>query len=135
VGPRCHRDDEKFGAVPNSFPNLRSTMKLLYVGAARICNSGAVFRSGSSPKHLKYAISYGWRTIIFCQGNVCCISREAENISTSDRTRERIRPSKNVKNSTRHKFNHEMVYAIANMRWKTAGLEIQHENEWNHPNK
>jgi hypothetical protein len=28
-----------------------------------------------------------------------------------------------------------MVYAIAHMRWKTAGLEIQHENEWNHPNK
>jgi hypothetical protein len=29
-GPTCHSDEGKFGAVPNAFPDLRSTVELLH---------------------------------------------------------------------------------------------------------
>jgi hypothetical protein len=43
VGPRCHRDFEKYGAIPNGFWNLRSSVELLYDAIVWICSSGAVF--------------------------------------------------------------------------------------------
>jgi hypothetical protein len=42
VGPSCHRDCEKYGAVPNSFRNSRSTVELLHGEISWICGSGAI---------------------------------------------------------------------------------------------
>jgi hypothetical protein len=43
MGPICHSDDGKSGAVPNTLWNSRSTVELLHGEISWICNSGAIF--------------------------------------------------------------------------------------------
>jgi hypothetical protein len=43
VDPRCHRDGDESGAVPNVFGDLRSAVELLHGGDPWICSSRAIF--------------------------------------------------------------------------------------------
>jgi hypothetical protein len=51
VGPRCHRDDEESGAVPNIFEDLRFAVELLHGGTCGSAAPELFFQSWSSPKH------------------------------------------------------------------------------------
>jgi hypothetical protein len=57
VGPRCHRDGEESGAVPNIFGDLRSAVELLHGGDLWICSFRAIFLelelSQTRPKFVK----------------------------------------------------------------------------------
>jgi hypothetical protein len=43
VGPRCHRDGDESGAVPNVFGDLTSAVELLHSGDLWICSYRAIF--------------------------------------------------------------------------------------------